>query len=43
MVWVANAFVFGLLMSYLYEETHSLYPLMLIHAVVNIFGIGLSL
>lgn len=40
--WVVSAFVFGLLMSYLYEKTHSLYPPMLIHAAVNLIGILLS-
>ncbi len=41
--WVFSTFVFGLLMSYLYEKTHSLYPLMLIHAAVNLIGTLLSL
>jgi membrane protease YdiL (CAAX protease family) len=41
--WVVGAFVFGLLMSYLYEKTHSLYPPMLVHAAVNIIEIALSL
>jgi membrane protease YdiL (CAAX protease family) len=41
--WVASAFVFGLLMSYLYEKTRSLYPTMLVHAAVNIIEIALSL
>ncbi len=41
--WAAGAFVFGLLMSYLYEKTRSLYPPMLIHAGVNIIEIALSL
>ncbi|MBN1430953.1 MAG: CPBP family intramembrane metalloprotease [Anaerolineae bacterium] len=41
-VWVMSTFVFGLLMSYLYEKTRSLYPLMVIHAAVNIVGIILS-
>jgi membrane protease YdiL (CAAX protease family) len=34
--WVASAFVFGLLMSYLYEKTRSLYPPMLVHVGVNL-------
>jgi membrane protease YdiL (CAAX protease family) len=41
--WVVGAFVFGWLMSYLYEKTRSLYPPMLVHAVVNIIEIALSL
>ncbi len=41
--WVLSAFVFGLLMSYLYEKTHSLYPPMLVHAGVNLIEIILSL
>jgi membrane protease YdiL (CAAX protease family) len=41
--WVVGAFVFGLLMSYLYEKTRSLYPLMLVHAGVNIIEIAFSL
>jgi membrane protease YdiL (CAAX protease family) len=41
--WAAGAFVFGLFMSYLYEKTRSLYPLMLVHAGVNIIEIALSL
>lgn len=41
--WVVSAFVFGLLMSYLYEKTGSLYPPMLVHAGVNLIGIVLSL
>jgi membrane protease YdiL (CAAX protease family) len=41
--WVVSAFVFGLLMSYLYEKTRSLYPPMLVHAAVNIIEIALSL
>lgn len=40
--WVLSAFVFGLLMSYLYEKTRSLYPLMVVHAGVNLIGIMLS-
>jgi membrane protease YdiL (CAAX protease family) len=34
--WVVGAWVFGLLMSYLYEKTKSLYPPMLVHAAVNL-------
>jgi membrane protease YdiL (CAAX protease family) len=34
--WVAGAFVFGLLMNWLYEKTESLYPPMLVHAAVNL-------
>ncbi len=41
--WVASAFVFGLFMSYLYEKTRSLYPLILVHAGVNLIEIVLSL
>jgi membrane protease YdiL (CAAX protease family) len=41
--WVVGTFVFGWLMSYLYEKTRSLYPLMLIHAGVNLIEIMLSL
>jgi membrane protease YdiL (CAAX protease family) len=41
--WVASAFVFGLFMSYLYEKTRSLYPLILVHAVINLIDIALSL
>jgi hypothetical protein len=41
--WVLGAFVFGLLMSYLYEKTHSLYPPMLVHFGVNLIGVILSL
>jgi membrane protease YdiL (CAAX protease family) len=41
--WVLITFVFGLLMSYLYEKTRSLYPLMLVHVGVNLVEIILSL
>jgi membrane protease YdiL (CAAX protease family) len=41
--WAAGAFVFGLLMSYLYEKTRSLYPPMLVHAGVNIIELVLSM
>jgi membrane protease YdiL (CAAX protease family) len=34
--WVVSAFVFGLLMNYLYERTKSLYPPILIHIIVNV-------
>jgi membrane protease YdiL (CAAX protease family) len=40
--WVVSAFVFGWLMSYLYEKTGSLYPPMVVHAVVNLIEIALS-
>lgn len=41
--WVAGTFVFGLLMSYLYEKTRSLYPPMLVHVGINLVEIVLSL
>lgn len=41
--WAASAFVFGLFMSYLYEKTRSLYPLILVHAGVNLLEIVLNL
>ncbi|MBN2001942.1 MAG: CPBP family intramembrane metalloprotease [Anaerolineae bacterium] len=41
--WVLGTFVFGLLMSYLYEKTHSLYPPILIHFVGNLIEVILSL
>ena len=41
--WVLSTFVFGLLMSHLYEKTHSLYPPMLVHCGVNLIAIILSL
>jgi membrane protease YdiL (CAAX protease family) len=40
--WVVGAFVFGLFMSYLYEKTRSLYPVMLVHAGVNLIETLLS-
>lgn len=40
--WVVGAFGFGLLMSYLYEKTRSLYPPMLVHVAINLIGIVLS-
>ncbi len=40
--WALGAFVFGLLMSYLYEKTHSLYPPMLVHVGINLVEILLS-
>jgi membrane protease YdiL (CAAX protease family) len=40
--WAASTFVFGLLMSYLYEKTHSLFPPMLVHLGVNLIEIILS-
>jgi membrane protease YdiL (CAAX protease family) len=41
--WVVGAFVFGLFMSFLYEKTRSLYPLMLVHAGVNLVELAFSL
>lgn len=41
--WVISAFVFGLLMSYLYEKTRSLYPPMLVHVGVNLVELALGL
>jgi len=41
--WVVSTFVFGLLMSYLYEKTRSLYPPMLVHFLVNVVSILMSL
>ncbi len=43
LTWAVGTFVYGLLMSYLYEKTQSLYPLILIHAVGNMIEILLSL
>jgi membrane protease YdiL (CAAX protease family) len=40
--WVVSTFVFGLLMSYLYEKTHSLYPPMIVHVGVNLVEMMLS-
>ncbi len=40
--WALGAFVFGLLMSYLYEKTRSLYPLMVVHAAINLVEIVLA-
>jgi membrane protease YdiL (CAAX protease family) len=34
--WVVSTFVFGLLMSFLYEKTRSIYPLILVHVLINI-------
>jgi membrane protease YdiL (CAAX protease family) len=41
--WAASAFVFGLIMSWLYEKTRSLYPPMLVHAVINLIDLLLSM
>jgi membrane protease YdiL (CAAX protease family) len=41
--WTVGAFVFGLLMSYLYEKTHSLYPPMIVHVGINLVETILSL
>lgn len=41
--WAVSTFGFGLLMSYLYEKTQSLWPPVLIHFAVNIFGVMFSL
>ncbi|HSB00003.1 MAG TPA: type II CAAX endopeptidase family protein [Anaerolineales bacterium] len=41
--WVVSTFVFGLLMSYLYEKTHSLYPPMIVHVGINLVEMTLSL
>lgn len=41
--WVVSTFVFGLLMSYLFEKTRSLYPPMLVHMGVNLVELMLSL
>ena len=40
--WAVSTFVFGLLMSYLYEKTHSLFPPMLVHLGVNLVELILS-
>ncbi len=40
--WAVSAFVLGLLISYLYEKTHSLYPPILVHLGVNLIEIILS-
>jgi membrane protease YdiL (CAAX protease family) len=40
--WVLGTFVFGLLMSYLYEKTRSLYPPMIVHTAINIVELLLS-
>ena len=42
LIWVLTAFVFGFLMSYLYEKTNSLYPPAIIHFIVNIASIVLT-
>lgn len=41
--WALSAFVFGLLMSCLYEKTKSLWPPVIVHAAVNIFGMAFSM
>ncbi len=41
--WALSAFGFGLLMSYLYEKTESLWPPIIVHAAVNIFGMAFSM
>jgi membrane protease YdiL (CAAX protease family) len=41
--WSLSAFIFGLLMSCLYERTRSLYPLILVHLAVNLIDIVMSL
>lgn len=40
--WALGTFVFGLLMSYLYEKTRSLYPPMIVHAAINVVELLLS-
>lgn len=40
--WVLGTFVFGLLTSYLYEKTRSLYPPMIVHVGINIVELLLS-
>ena len=41
--WVVSAFAFGLFMSYLFEKTRSLYPLIVVHAAVNLIDMAFSL
>ncbi len=41
--WALSAFVFGLLMNYLYEKSRSIYPLILVHAGINLIDIVISL
>jgi membrane protease YdiL (CAAX protease family) len=40
--WSVGAFVFGLLMSYLYEKTNSLYAPMVVHVAINLIEIVLA-
>ena len=41
--WAMSAFVFGLLMSYLYEKSRSIYPLILVHAGINLIDLMISM
>jgi membrane protease YdiL (CAAX protease family) len=41
--WPLCTFVFGNMANYLYEKTHSLYPIILVHFLVNIIGIAITL
>ncbi|MBN1648008.1 MAG: CPBP family intramembrane metalloprotease [Spirochaetales bacterium] len=41
--WAVSAFVYGLLMSYLYIKTETLWPPVLVHAAINICGVVLSM
>ncbi|MFZ6029649.1 MAG: CPBP family intramembrane glutamic endopeptidase [Chloroflexota bacterium] len=40
--WVVSSFVFGVLMSYLYEKTNSLYPPILVHFAANVIEVLLT-
>jgi len=42
LTWIISAFVFGLLMSYLYEKTSSLYPPIAVHFAANVISIATS-
>ena len=42
LIWVGSTFAFGLLMSWLYEKTGSLYPPIIVHFTVNAISIALS-
>ncbi|HEX2945856.1 MAG TPA: type II CAAX endopeptidase family protein [Clostridia bacterium] len=42
-IWALSTFVFGMFMSRLYEKTSSLYPVMLVHAGVNLIELVLSI
>lgn len=42
-IWALSAFIFGLLMSWLYERTRSLYPVILSHAVINVIELVMSM